>query len=663
MVEIDDDILLGLVFHTDKFVEAELTGARSRPLLEIRPSHRKWTFRILAAFLNERSHQWIVKDSLRLYESKQHVTYYIFVCGRSGMTPHQNLHVKLFPHQEKGKLKIYVEADRTWVIGEWVSHYTLEWTQIGSHGRSLAQPKQKQFVEYSFSLPGFEILRPTSQEMLTDRAVTVTDSDCLSACFRAFVAQARALPLPHGWETDFLHDVADALHPPPARPTANTLEQLGEHLHGHLQLSIMNAQPGDPFPVMIDRQSRTLLSIIKGCYVTPYAHVLFTQNAELIDGLLLDATFKMIRSAVASIMNVCICNVGVPLALAFGPIEDMELYETFHRVFIDLFHVDLGRYHVVSDQGRALQAICNRHNNQQFFCLRHLLLILKRKRFSEEVGQLVRCRVPDDYQRLCALYQPIFRTAEGTDARLLSHTLAKVGLAFEAGEIRQSNPTRWAAVSMMSRVPYRLPSTSNALESTHGHANECTPRRNEFLPSLLRVGAMMCRKTLSFRQALKHNFRSMVAKARRRAELMDSDVMDGEIAQYQTTLESCRCGETIHLSVMYRTPCPCSHQYALGAEKPHPPDIDLMLTGATSELIIAIERIERAGSPCPTHGLREQWERTAAEHIQRFSHATRKKAEIQAYVHGHFEIAGGFAMGFPISLYKLISEGIQHFSA
>jgi hypothetical protein len=57
MMELDDDVLLSLIFHTAKFLEAELTGARSRPLLGVISVHRKWTVRILSALLNERSYQ------------------------------------------------------------------------------------------------------------------------------------------------------------------------------------------------------------------------------------------------------------------------------------------------------------------------------------------------------------------------------------------------------------------------------------------------------------------------------------------------------------------------------------------------------------------------------------------------------------------------------
>jgi hypothetical protein len=56
----------------------------------------------------------------------------------------------------------------------------------------------------------------------------------------------------------------------------------------------MNCDPGEPFLVMVDRPGQTLLSVVKGCYVTLDAKGLFRNSAAVIDGLLLDATFKII---------------------------------------------------------------------------------------------------------------------------------------------------------------------------------------------------------------------------------------------------------------------------------------------------------------------------------------------------------------------------------
>jgi hypothetical protein len=50
-------------------------------------------------------------------------------------------------------------------------------------------------------------------------------------------------------------------------------------------------------------------------------------------------------------------------------------------------------------------------------------------------------------------------------------------------------PERWKQVSMLERVPARMPPTTNSLESIHGHLNAQTSRRNTFSRSLHRIVA------------------------------------------------------------------------------------------------------------------------------------------------------------------------------
>jgi hypothetical protein len=73
------------------------------------------------------------------------------------------------------------------VISEWVAHRAIELTELGTRGRQLKQPKLKPFVEYSLSLAPYEALRPSSQAILTEGAVTFSDPETLSSCLKGFV--------------------------------------------------------------------------------------------------------------------------------------------------------------------------------------------------------------------------------------------------------------------------------------------------------------------------------------------------------------------------------------------------------------------------------------------------------------------------------------------
>jgi hypothetical protein len=68
----------------------------------------------------------------------------------------------------------------------------------------------------------------------------------------------------------------------------------------------------------------------------------------------------------------------------------------------------------------------------------------------------------------------------------LGKTLAKIGLAVDGGAIVVIEQAIWRSISIMERIQFRLRSITNAVESFHGHGNEETPHRNDFIPSVVR---------------------------------------------------------------------------------------------------------------------------------------------------------------------------------
>jgi hypothetical protein len=170
------------------------------------------------------------------------------------------------------------------------------------------------------------------------------------------------IPIPRNCESQFLYDFAHALHPG-ARPSTADLTQL----FGYLFLTVIPHSRDDSFPVYIHQESKSLVSVIKDCYVTPCMLALFMRNQHLIKGILMDATWKIIRVSVASILILFIRNVGILVMLAIGPKENKALYEAFCIILQDRFNINLNGYHAVSDQGTVLRAVCINHDNQQFF--------------------------------------------------------------------------------------------------------------------------------------------------------------------------------------------------------------------------------------------------------------------------------------------------------
>jgi hypothetical protein len=233
-------------------------------------------------------------------------------------------------------------------------------------------------------------------------------------------------------------------------------------------------------------EGRERPSIMSGSYVHPPALSLLENNA--FGGLMIDTTWAIMRDCVTSILVAILYNTVVHLGFAFGPSESMGLYESFETHFRDL-GIGLGRYSVLRDQGTALRDFCTRHQVRQFLCLRHFLADLTDCEFSVSVADLVPSRTVDEFERMCILFQPKLQTLLADSETLLARASAqftKAGLGLTlTGAIRIDRAERWEQISQSIRMEYRIPPTTNALESIHGHLNERTPRHHDFWPSLI----------------------------------------------------------------------------------------------------------------------------------------------------------------------------------
>jgi hypothetical protein len=111
---------------------------------------------------------------------------------------------------------------------------------------------------------------------------------------------------------------------------------------------------------------------------------------------------------------------------------------------------------------------------------------------------------------------------------------------------------------------------------------------------------------------------------------------------------------------MYGVSMPCSHQDSLGVEKrsvSH--QYDLSFTDTWSECVLDIVTIEREvpnASPVQIADMKD----LAMRNIKRFS-LSKRKDDIKAYVDKNFTKGSQFALGLPIAILDLISEGIAHF--
>ena len=208
--------------------------------------------------------------------------------------------------------------------------------------------------------------------------------------------------------------------------------------------------------------------VLRGCYISPFGQSILSKT-ELIDGLMLDGTFKVLRNYVTCIVMCIVCNTGIPVGFSFSTIEDVELYDLVFETFLEITGIDLTMFTIESDEGINLMKSLTAHNCKHLSSLRHLLANIQKKKFGYEVSKLVSCRCHKDFETLSSQFNSIFKALNSTEKNALEGTLEYVGLTFQNNEIDFLNMDRWSEVSMISRSSFKMPRTTKTIESTHGH--------------------------------------------------------------------------------------------------------------------------------------------------------------------------------------------------
>ena len=532
-------------------------------------------------------------------------------------------------------------------------------TDRGSQNRKYKVPRLKTMTRFSMH---WKLRFVSSCAILFSYPMGFYDKDSFSKSFRWFIKRIFYPTFPFqmkkNFTNSFMFDYEQFWIRRKVKETLiNSLQDFTQSTSGFLNLTLAKYNERDNLPKI--KVNNEFYTILDGIYISPFVLSLFKEREDVIHGLLMDTTWKIINKFVTSILMVSICNVGFPIAYAFGPAEDKLLYEKFITQFKDLFSIDLKRYIVESDQGSALKSVCDDFK-AHIACLRHFLVSLKSKPFSYQVGQIIKCKCKKDSKKLLKQYSEDFAKIDDTSLKKqLEQALGKIGMCYNNGVLFITDQKRWEKVSMLERIKMKMPSTTNALESTHGHLNSLTPRRNEFWSSLYRITTSLLNNDFKLNEKIRSSYNNQIRKTRNREKQLPKERMDAEMRFYKTTKDTCKCGETSLLSSMLNIDIPCSHRIHFGAQFPELPKIDLKLVPCTKECVFKYSIINR--DPPNSDANHINWlKNNAITAIKRYSHY-KHKSEISKFVDEKFTIGEEFVNGKPVEYYSLVNDGILHF--
>ena len=648
MINVADQVVwteqLGL--DSETIDESEMYGPRARKKIIIQPEFdRRFSFRTFSAFIN---------DFDLVYKRKVPkgglVTFTFF--DREDPTR------KIIAHITTRYEMFAVIASRSFLEKYAVVQVETVLSESGSQGRDLLFPMERK--HYKFVLRK-NLEFGTSIAIIRNMPLFLYPKTAFSKCFRLFAKTIRDKPfiVPDKIDTHHIYEYTSLWHSVKKQEAKiNSFETFYSNISGHVFFNLKQRSESDILPAMIiDKKSYTIVS---GVYITPYARHLVANHANIINGLLFDTTWKLIPYFVTSILMISTFNIGMPVAFSFGPSEDKDLYEMLISRFKEKFNIDLKIFKAESDQGSALKSVCDSFQ-VHLACIRHFLVSLGSKPFSFQIGNIISCRSPFELKLLFERYATQF--ADIKDERLLKclhKTLFKVGLQFENDVISINDEKKWSKISLLKRVEYKMPSTTNSLESTHGHLNEKIPRRNMFWPSLHRLIKSIATQDFHYKNTIIHCYEQTCRKVKNRVNIIPKEQMENEKAFFKTSKDKCECGETALESKLFQVDIPCSHRFSCGERfgKVIPPTILFKHDEPNRTFEYKVRERESTATEQSMTTLKTM----AVKQIRRYSHF-KNKAVIKEFVESKMTTSTEFANGKPVSYYMMIHEGILFFDA
>jgi len=283
-----------------------------------------------------------------------------------------------------------------------------------------------------------------------------------------------------------------------------------------------------------------------------------------------DSTFKVAKPYVLCIPMAIYRNVGVPLGFIIGSSENSKLYEHFYDEACSTIGKNINNIPCLSDFGLALKSFCERKSIEQFYCQRHLFQLLGNNNpIHPVINVLTKCISEKSLAlSFIACSSFILKLIEfGVKQSSINETLKKIGLSFIDGAIVYSNEELFKHCSLLHRIDKGIPTTTNHVESTHGHLNSNTPRRKGLFSILNRLITSLIRKTKAIDQCYKRNLSKQIHELNVLLNISGNELLQKERLFYETTHNECMCGKSFQSS-LYGIKIQCIHQITSGENIP-----------------------------------------------------------------------------------------------
>ena len=641
-----------LTFRTEIKLDDYFTSTERHAHIPILPAQNsKWTMNLLLAFLNQMNS--FTQERRRAFTITKTHPKRVFFYFNHRIEEGLKLFVQIQP-------SIVLKLSLTYIRSHWTRKHIMISSLEGKGGKILTKMTYREHIYYETC---FSDVNAATIALLYDDSVLFIPKSYFSDIFHYFATKIAEVNVDNSSESKSLQQYID-IWIEKEKKTINSLEDLKENINGYLKLTVQS-QTGTrrAAKVKVNEQE---MNIISGVYITPWARSILTENEGLVQGFLLDTTWAVMPFYVTAILMSSSYSAGIPLGFSFGNSEDKMIYNNILQTVSLQTNYSFEGKVIESDQGSALRSSIKEFKMLHLACLRHLLVSLKMNEPSFIIGHLLRAASEKDYTHAQEkLLETLLQTKDADKLSFYQNILSKVGLSFNGTSVDGYASDRWHEVSILQRIALRMPTTTNSLESTHGHLNAKTPRRNNFWMSLYRIVEHIMLKSQNVNKAIKRNYNHAVAKTKKRAGMLDNERLEAESKYYETTNDNCLCSENKVMSAMLGVNLPCSHRIRRGEPIPKCPSIAPFITNQWNELHIEFEIIPQE-EPLPARTTEYYDKKMAVNMIKRCS-KYKSTEKIQEYVDEHYsqfpKPIESFLNNHPDELIDMINAGINYFSS
>ena len=512
-----------------------------------------WNFTLVSILLNE-LHEFIKKD--HCITEKDGETFFNF---QSSLNSQYQISISVSNN------RLSVEGSYYWLKDRWNWHKLEMGTKFGSRGRKLQNPRCEEHIRFYITIDNFS---NSSKCFYFRRSFILLSQYDFSKIFHYFAKNISELGLKHDEDTDMLLKYINQWCFKKDQIFNRSFSELNANgITGYFKLILA--------PIYYHRKlpkytvSETDYYITSGVYIFDKAYALFQRNHHLIkDGYILDTTWRIMPNFVVSILNVCFYNTSLPIAFAFGHGETKILYSLLLDTVEEELNINFTNKILESDEGSALKAICSDYSIIKLSCLRHYLEKLKKYDYYYEIKEILKCTSEIDLNNSIQQFSQQFTTIclECPDEIIkISKILSQIGLIFNGDQITIENDDKWKKVSLLRRIPYHMPSTTNTLEAMHGHLNKRSPRRNTFFSALYRIISELNNKYDQINERIQHNYRYTKNSTLNSQTKISNEEMMNQMTFYETSIDRCNCGQNKLEASNYKIDIPCMHRLAYGA--------------------------------------------------------------------------------------------------